>query len=92
MRVSSDFGIVIRREILEGKKLDLSPVLEEFHFDQYFDESTDFISLGPFFGSDAADDCMRSLERLGLSYIDDFFIFSGDFPQWCRFEVFDPSK
>ncbi|ELW9529570.1 MULTISPECIES: hypothetical protein [Burkholderia] len=90
MQVSSDFGIVVRRQALEEKRVDLSPVLSEFHFEQYFDQSNEFVSLGPFFGGDAADDCMRSLEKLGLSYIDDFFIFMGDFPQWCRFEVFSP--
>lgn len=88
MRVSLDFGIVVRRKALEDKKVDLSPVLVEFHFERYFDQSNELISLGPFFGGDAADDCMRCLEKLGLSYIDDFFIFMGDFPPWCRFEVF----
>ncbi|MFP3709934.1 hypothetical protein SB783_38630 [Paraburkholderia sp. SIMBA_009] len=92
MRVSSDFGIVVRRAALEEKHVDLSPILTEFHFDRYFDQSNVFVSLGPFFGGDAADDCMRSLEKLGLGYIDDFFIFTGDFPQWCRFEVFSPSE
>ncbi|PFH04486.1 hypothetical protein BCF11_5269 [Collimonas sp. PA-H2] len=88
MRISSDFGIVIRREALKEKAVNLSQILIEFHFDRYFDESKNFISLGPFFGGDAADDCMRSLEKIGLIYIDDFFIFVGDFPQWCRFEAF----
>jgi hypothetical protein len=88
MRVSSDFGIVVRRKALKDKCVDLSSVLAEFHFIEYFDQSDIFVSLGPFFGGDAADDCMRSLEKLGLSYVDDFFIFTGDFPQWCRFEVF----
>ncbi|WP_157378884.1 hypothetical protein [Burkholderia ubonensis] len=88
MRVSSDFGIVVRRKALEEKKVDLSTVLVEFHFERYFDQSNEFVSLGPFFGGDAADDCMRMLENLGLGYIDDFFIFTGDFPRWCRFEVF----
>lgn len=92
MRVSSDFGIVVRREALEDKRVDLSPVLVEFNFDRYFDQSNAFISLGPFFGGDAADDCMKCLESLGLDYIDDFFVFTGDFPQWCRFEVFAPAE
>ncbi len=37
MRVSSDFGIVVRRRALEEKQVKLSPVLSEFHFEQYFD-------------------------------------------------------
>ncbi|KVD67602.1 hypothetical protein WI88_05920 [Burkholderia ubonensis] len=31
---------------------------------------------------------MKSLERFGLTYIDDFFIFDGFVPNWCSFEVF----
>ncbi|WP_155634017.1 hypothetical protein [Burkholderia cepacia] len=88
MKVSSDFGIVVRRKALEYKAVNLSSILVEFNFQNYFDKSDEFVSLGPFFGGDAADDCMRSLEKLGLAYIDDFFIFTGDFPRWCRFEVF----
>lgn len=41
-----------------------------------------------FFGGDSADSCMKSLERQGLVYIDDFFILDGHFPDWCRVEVF----
>ncbi len=89
MRVSSDFGIVIRKKVIVEKNVDLSTVLAEFNFDKYFDQSESFLSLGPFFGGDASEDCMRLLEKLGLIYIDDFFIFTGDFPGWCRFEVFD---
>lgn len=88
MRVSSDFGIVVRRKALDEKKVNLSSILVEFNFERYFDQSNEFVSLGPFFGGDAADDCMKGLEKMGLIYIDDFFIFMGDFPQWCRFEVF----
>lgn len=88
MRISSDFRIVIRREALVDRSVDLSLLLEEFCFERYFDESENLVSLGPFFGGDAADACMRNLEKLGLIYVDDFFIFLGDFPDWCRFEAF----
>lgn len=88
MKVSKDFGIVVRRAALTAKNVDLSTVMAEFSFETYFDESNSLISLGPFFGGDAADACMRSLERIGLTYIDDFFIFEGFIPDWCSFEVF----
>lgn len=88
MKVSRDFGIVVRRAALAAKNVDLSTVIVEFNFRTYFDESDSLVSLGPFFGGDAADDCSRSLERLGLTYIDDFFIFEGFVPDWCSFEVF----
>jgi hypothetical protein len=65
MKVSKDFGIVVRRAALAAKDVDLSAIMAEFNFQTYFDESDSLISLGPFFGGDAADD-MRSLERGGF--------------------------
>lgn len=88
MKVSRDFGVVVRRAALAAKNVDLSTVMVEFNLRTYFDESDSLVSLGPFFGGEAADDCLRSLERLGLTYIDDFFIFEGFVPDWCSFEVF----
>lgn len=88
MKVPRDFGIVVRRAALAAKNVDLSPVMTEFNLARYFDESENLVSLGPFFGGDAADECMRSLEKLGLTYIEDFFIFEGFVPEWCSFEVF----
>lgn len=89
MKVSKDFGIVIRRDALVQKSIDLIAVMSEFNFTKNYDDSLEFVSLGPFYGSDNADDCMRSLERHGLVYISDFFILEGYFPDWCRVEVFD---
>lgn len=88
MKISKDFGIIVRRKAIDQKSIDLILVMKEFHFEKYFDESADFISLGPFFGGDNADSCMKLLERQGLVYIDDFFILEGYFPDWCRVEVF----
>ncbi|MEY1587908.1 hypothetical protein AB3K92_03630 [Burkholderia sp. Bmkn7] len=88
MKVSRDFGIVVRRAALGAKNIDLSAVKTEFNLARYFDESDNLVSLGPFFGGDAADECMRALEKLGLTYIEDFFIFEGFVPEWCSFEIF----
>lgn len=88
MKVSKDFGIVIRRQALNEKAINLEQVMKEFHFEQPYDQSIDFVSLGPFFGGDASDSCMRFLEQLGLIYIDDFFILEAYFPEWCRVEIF----
>ena len=92
MKVSKDFGIVIKKNVIDQKSIDLLQVMKEFNFKKYFDESTDFISLGPFFGGDNADSCMKLLERHGLVYIDDFFILEGYFPDWCRVEIFGIDK
>ncbi|HDR8859253.1 TPA: hypothetical protein QDA74_003752 [Burkholderia territorii] len=88
MKISRDFGIVVRRAALAEKAVDLSAVMREFNFAGCFDESDRLVSLGPFFGGDAADACMRSLERLGLVYFDDFFIVEQTYPGWCEVEAF----
>ncbi|KVA20104.1 hypothetical protein WI42_13140 [Burkholderia ubonensis] len=88
MKISRDFGIVIRRAALVDKAADLSAIYAEFNFSRCFDESDTMVSLGPFFGGDAADACMRSLEQLGLAYIDDFFICEQYVPDWCELQAF----
>lgn len=88
MKVSRDFGIVVRRAALAEQGVDLSTIMREFNFADRFDASDRLVSLGPFFGGDAADDCMRSLERLGLVFFDDFFIVDTPYPAWCELEAF----
>ncbi|WP_155741333.1 hypothetical protein [Burkholderia territorii] len=88
MKISRDFGIVVRRAALAEQAVDLSAVMREFNFADCFDASGRLVSLGPFFGGDAADACMRSLERLGLVYFDDFFIVEQTYPGWCEVEAF----
>ncbi|WP_133117929.1 hypothetical protein [Burkholderia ubonensis] len=87
MKISRDFGIVIRRAALVDKAIDLSAIYAEFNFSRCFDESDTMVSLGPFFGGDAADACTRSLERLGLAYIDDFFICEQYVPDWFELQA-----
>ena len=52
------------------------------------DVNEDLISFGPHFGLEAATESVRRLESLGLIDIDDFFVFDGDFPEWCGFTGF----
>ncbi|MCS4511916.1 hypothetical protein [Xylophilus ampelinus] len=79
MKVPKDFGNVIRRDALAQKSINLSLVIADFNFVKNYDDSLEFVSLCPFCGSDNADDCMRSLERHGLVYIDDFLFWKDTF-------------
>lgn len=88
MKVSKDFGVVIRRAAIAAKNIDLEVIMSSFNFRQLYDESAELVSLGPFFGGDAADNCSKLLQSLGLVYIDDFFVMESYFPDWCRVEVF----
>jgi len=49
--------------------------------------SDDMVTFGPCFGIDAQREFIRGLEKLGLSYFEDFFDVSIDRPAWCGFMV-----
>ena len=87
MKISKDFGIVIRRQALRSKSIDIAPVKTEFHLNDYFDETNDLISLGSFSNGDASDECLKSLEKLALFYNDDFFILTQYIPDWCEVDA-----
>ncbi len=74
VRVSTDFGIVIRRAALglHGVGTDqLTAVMES----PPLDESDELLSFGPHFGVEAADEFGRRLQALGLVFVEDYFVF-----------------
>ena len=42
------------------------------------------IAIGPLPGDDAMTDLIDELEEAGLTYFDDFFELSGNWPEWLR--------
>jgi hypothetical protein len=42
------------------------------------------IAIGPLHGDDALTDLIEELEQAGLTYFDDFFELSGNWPEWLR--------
>jgi hypothetical protein len=42
------------------------------------------IAVGPLPGDDAVSDLIDELEEAGLTYFDDFFELSGNWPEWLR--------
>ncbi len=42
----------------------------------------DLVVMGPVFDGEALASVLEELERLGLSYYDDFFELSGNWPEW----------
>ncbi|WP_223472343.1 MULTISPECIES: hypothetical protein [unclassified Pseudomonas] len=82
-----EYGIVIRRQELASKFIDVDRLSAVLEFDAPLDISADLVSFGPCFGGEATDELTRRLEALGLQYVDDFFVFSGEFPLWCKFKV-----
>lgn len=77
--------LFIRREAFEragltrsalDARLNLTP--EEFRVEG------DVVAVGPLVGDTALGDLVEELESLGLTYYDDFFELSGNWPGWLR--------
>lgn len=77
--------LVIRREAYERSGLSraeldsrLGLTAEEFRV-----EGT-LVAIGPLIGDDSLSDLIEELESVGLTYFDDFFELSGNWPAWLR--------
>ena len=87
VQLSSDYGFVVRRQALSEKGISTTDLLGVFECDAPMDSDSELLSFGPTFGPEAADTFIDRLKAVGLEHIDDFFLFSGDYPEWCRFEA-----
>jgi hypothetical protein len=47
----------------------------------------ELIAIGPLVEEDAVGDLIEQFEGAGLTYFDDFFELSGNWPDWCRVYV-----
>jgi hypothetical protein len=83
VKISSDFGIVVRKQALQRNGIDIGALLSAMEAARPLDEDQELISFGPHFGEEAADEFARRLKGLGLEYVGDFFVFSADIPDWC---------
>ena len=88
VRISTQFGIVLRKKSLQRLGLDLPKILALMESSDPYDEDDELISFGPHFGQEAADELIRRLKDVGLEYPDDFFEFSADVPEWCGVSCF----
>jgi hypothetical protein len=77
--------LFIRREAYErsgieraaiDERLGLTP--DEFHVENQL------IAIGPIAGIDSLADIIGELESSGLTYFDDFFELTGNWPEWLR--------
>lgn len=87
VNITSEYGIVIRKEILVNKNISSVQLVSVFENAQPLDENEKLISYGPHFGAEAMEEFGKRLSQLGLEYMEDFFYFYGDFPEWVRFSV-----
>jgi len=88
VNLTSEFGLVVRRAALEQRGVSYRNLLDTMEAETPLDVNEDLISFGPHFGLEAVTELVRRLEALGMINIDDFFVFIGDFPEWCGFSGF----
>ncbi|MEW5250001.1 hypothetical protein [Microbulbifer discodermiae] len=85
--ISKEYGIIIRKSALEKYEVTPTILFDVMETDESLGENEELISFGPHFGAEASDELSRRLGSLGLRYIDDFFVFYGDFPDWAKFYI-----
>jgi hypothetical protein len=88
VRVSADLGIVTCKRTLARLNINDSKLLSLMEDYAAYDEDPEPLSFGPHFGEEAADEFIRRLKKTGLEYAEDFFLFSGDVPEWCGVSCF----
>jgi hypothetical protein len=84
--LTSEFGLVVRREALNERGVLLGDLLAALEVSEPLDENSYLISFGPHFGQEAMDTMTQRLISIGLRYFDDFFEFSRVYPKWCVFK------
>lgn len=77
--------IFIRREAFERVGLTRSSVDARFNLtDEEFRVEANVIAVGPLVGGDSLTELISELEDLGLTYFEDFFELTGNWPEWLR--------
>ena len=75
--------LVLRRASYERTGLVRSAIDERLGLtDQEFRVEGDVVVIGPVYDAEAFAEFLEQLESLGLSYYDDFFELSGNWPDW----------
>lgn len=77
--------LLIRREAYERSGLERSTIDERLQLTpEEFRVEGQLIAIGPLAGNDSLADIIGELESQGLTYFDDFFELSGNWPEWLR--------
>lgn len=80
--------VCIRRAAFEAARLTRAALDERFNLtpDEFAVEAA-LIVIGPLANEDLLTDLIIALESAGLTYFDDFFELSGNWPEWLRLYV-----
>src|SRR5450756_884650 len=75
--------VLIRQSAFERSGLTRQAIDERYNFtDGEFRVEDGLIALGPLPSDDIFPDLIENLEESGLTYFDDFFELSGNWPDW----------
>jgi hypothetical protein len=76
-------SLLIRRSAFERAGLERSAIDDRLGLtDEEFRVEGDLIVIGPILDEAAIPDLIADFEAAGLVYFDDFFDFSGNWPEW----------
>ena len=76
-------SILIRRSSFERANLTRSAIDQRYNLtDEEFQVEEDLVVIGPLPSDDMISQLIEDLERIGLTYFDDFFDLSGNWPDW----------
>ena len=77
--------LLIRRAAYERSRLDRAMIDERLGLttDEFRVEGN-LVAVGPLVGEDSLADLIAELESRGLTYFDDFFELSGNWPDWLK--------
>jgi hypothetical protein len=77
--------LFLRREAFERAGLTRASLDERLTLtDEEFRVEGELIAVGPIYNEDALTGVIEELEQLGLTYFDDFFELSGNWPEWLK--------
>ena len=77
--------IFVLRAAFERVNLTRAAIDSRFNLtDEEFRVEGKVIAIGPLVGDDALTDLIGELEDLGLTYFEDFFELTGNWPEWLR--------
>jgi len=77
--------VFIRKHAFEREELVRSDLDERFNLtDAEFRVEADLVAIGPLPSDDMIGEIVEYLEGRGLTYHDDFFELSGNWPEWLR--------
>jgi|694.fasta_scaffold16535_13 hypothetical protein len=104
MATSSSFGempisipgeqptLCIRRDAFEGAGLTRADIDDRFALTaDDFRMEGELIVIGPLYGAQITD-LVTEMEEAGLTYFDDFFELSGNWPEWIQLFVMTPRE